>query len=295
MHLKYMKLAYEEALKAFEQGEVPIGAIVVYEDQIIGKGFNRRQHHHHPFGHAEVEAINEAAQFLGSWNLTDCTLYVTVEPCPMCAGALIQSQCTRVVYGASEPNSGSLGSIVDLSKLGYNHSIEVISGVMERECKLLMQEFFKKLRSDKVKVKRISDVDFKDYLKVRTDVFVIEQKVPIELEIDELDTLEHNGVIHIGAFINDTLVGTSRLIKDGKDLKVGRVAVLKAYRKQGVGEAMLRYAEVQAQNNGFQRLKLGAQLSAIPFYEKSGYIAEGDIYLDANIEHRDMVKLIVRK
>lgn len=287
-----MEHAIELAKEAFQQGEVPIGAVVVYRNQIIGKGFNKREMNHSPMAHAEIEAITQASQYLKSWNLSECALYVTVEPCPMCAGALIQSQCSSVVYGINEPNSGSLGSIIDLSSLDYNHKIKVTSGILQEECQKLMKDFFKNLRQNKPKVRRITKDTFGDYLNVRKQVFVVEQNVSLDIEIDELDSLEVQNVIHIGAFINNDIVGTSRLIKEGSTLVVGRVAVLKEYRKQGVGAAMMAYAETQALNNGFKYLKLGAQVSAIPFYEKSGYKAEGDIFLDANIEHRNMVKVL---
>ena len=289
MHQKYMVEALTLAQQAYHENEIPIGAIIVYNDQIIGRGYNKRQQDHNPIGHAEIMAIQEASQFLKSWNLSDCTLYVTVEPCPMCAGALLQSQFGTVVFGVSEPNSGSLGSIVDLSDYPYNHKMNVVKGIMETECKDLMTSFFREVRKMKIKVRKVTEENFEDYLNIRKEVFVEEQQVPIELEIDELDDLSVKTVTHIAAFVGDEMIGTSRLIKDGKTLRVGRVAVLKKNRKQGVGEAMLKYAKIQAENNGYERLVLGAQLTAIPFYEKSGYVVDGEIYLDADIEHKDMV------
>lgn len=290
MDQHFMEEALVLARRAYNEKEIPIGAVVVYEGKIIGKGYNIRQASHNPLGHAEIIALQEAADYLGSWNLQECSLYVTVEPCPMCAGALIQSQCSKVIFGAKESNSGSLGSVVDLSKMNYNHQLEVTGGVLEDTCAGLMKDFFKELRKEKVRVKKVDTEDFETYLDIRTKVFVDEQNVPIELEIDELDHLNLEGITHVGAFINNQMVGTTRLIKDGKTLVVGRVAVLKEFRKFGVGRAMLAYAEKQALNNGYDQLKLGAQVSAIPFYEKTGFIVVGDIYLDANIEHKDMIK-----
>lgn len=295
MDQKYMKEALVLAKKAYDEREIPIGAVVAYDGKIIGKGYNKRQANHNPIDHAEILAIKEAATYLGSWNLQNCSLYVTVEPCPMCAGALIQSQCSKVFYGAKEANSGSLGSVIDLSKLDYNHRLEVKGGLLEEECVTLMKNFFKDLRNEKVKVKRVSEEDFQQYIDVRTKVFVEEQNVPIEIEIDELDQLNLDVVTHIAAYIDNQMVGTSRLIKDGKTLKVGRVAVLKEFRKFGVGKAMMAYAEKQALNNGFDQLKLGAQVSAIPFYEKSGYVVIGEVYLDANIDHKDMIKNLLKQ
>lgn len=294
MHEKYMRKALLLAQTAYNEGEIPIGAVVVYKDSIIGKGYNQRHSSRKIADHAEIIAINKASEYLGSWNLSDCTLYVTVEPCPMCAGALIQSQCNTVVYGAKEPNSGSFGSVVDLSKYNYNHKINVISGICQKEGEQLMTDFFKALRNTKVKVKKVNESNFDEYLSIRKEVFVDEQKVPLEIEIDELDRLSLDHVTHIGAFKNDEMIATARLIKDDKNLRVGRVAVLKNHRKTGVGAHILEYAYKQATNNGFDALILGSQVSAIPFYEKSGYEVISDIYLDANIEHKDM-KLSIKK
>lgn len=151
---KYMKEALIEADKAGERLEVPIGAVVVCDGKIVGRGFNRREGLKDPLAHAELLAIKEASESLGSWRLEDCTLYVTIEPCPMCAGALINSRMARLVFGARDPKSGACGSVINLVESdSFNHSLELETGVLEEECSLRMREFFKYLRLSKKKNK----------------------------------------------------------------------------------------------------------------------------------------------
>lgn len=142
-----MLKAIELAKKAYEIGEIPIGAIVVDKDgNIIGEGYNRRESDNSPTAHAEILAIEAAAKHLGSWRLTDCTLYVTLEPCPMCAGAIINSRLKRVVYGAFDDKGGACASVVNLFELPFNHKPLVRSRILERECGELLTEFFNNLR-----------------------------------------------------------------------------------------------------------------------------------------------------
>lgn len=144
--VEYMNIALQLAQQAADEGEVPVGAVIVKEDTIIGRGRNRRETIGNALAHAEIEAINEACQTLGGWQLVDCTLYVTLEPCPMCAGAIINARIPRVVQGACNIKAGSCGSIVDLFSLPYNHKPALVSGVLEEECQQLLKDFFKKLR-----------------------------------------------------------------------------------------------------------------------------------------------------
>ena len=148
---KFMALALELAREAAAEGEVPVGAVVVRDDQVIGTGRNRRKKAGNALAHAEVEAIDAACRTLGGWQLVGCTLYVTLEPCPMCAGAIINARIERVVQGATNPKAGSCGSIVDLFSLPYNHRPELISGVMEEECQQVLKDFFKAMRAGQVK------------------------------------------------------------------------------------------------------------------------------------------------
>jgi len=146
-HLHYMRLAYNEALKAFEANETPIGCIIVYNGNIAGKAYNMRNTAKNVLRHAEIMAIDQACAYLGDWRLEGCRLYVTVEPCAMCAGAIIQARIDEVVYGANNPKAGCAGSILNiLAEPGFNHQACVISGVMEEECSRLMSDFFKRFR-----------------------------------------------------------------------------------------------------------------------------------------------------
>lgn len=144
--VQFMSLALDLAREAAAEGEVPVGAVVVKDGQIIGTGRNRREAAKNSLAHAEIEAIDAACRYLGGWQLVGCTLYVTLEPCPMCAGAIINSRIDRLVQGAANPKAGSCGSVIDLFSLPYNHHPERISGVLEEECGELLKAFFKRLR-----------------------------------------------------------------------------------------------------------------------------------------------------
>lgn len=145
----YMSLAIEEAKKAAEEGEVPVGAVIVRNGEVIASSHNLREQTHDATAHAETLAIREACKSLGGWHLTDCTLYVTLEPCPMCAGAIINSCIDRVVFGAYDSRDGSFGSVTNLSSFPYSRRPIIEGGVLEDECKAILSEFFKKLRNKK--------------------------------------------------------------------------------------------------------------------------------------------------
>lgn len=142
----FMDQAIALAREAAQEGEVPVGAVVVLGDRIVGTGRNRREKSKNALAHAEIEAINEACRTLGGWRLWQCDMYVTLEPCPMCTGAIINSRIKRLVYGASDNKAGSCGSVVNLFELPYNHKPEIVSGVKKDECAGLLSEFFKALR-----------------------------------------------------------------------------------------------------------------------------------------------------
>ena len=142
----YMNMALELARQAAAEGEVPVGAVVVRDGQVVGTGRNRREACGNALAHAELEAIDEACRTLGGWQLVGCTLYVTLEPCPMCAGAIINSRIERVVQGAMNPKAGSCGSLVNLFDLPYNHKPAVDSGTCADECSSVLKEFFRRLR-----------------------------------------------------------------------------------------------------------------------------------------------------
>ena len=142
----YMLAALELAREAAADGEVPVGCIITRKGQIVGRGRNRREKGKNALCHAELEAINDACTRLGGWRLWECELFVTLEPCPMCAGAIINARIPRVVYGAADAKAGCCGSVCDLFAMEFNHHPTVERGVMEEECAELLQEFFRELR-----------------------------------------------------------------------------------------------------------------------------------------------------
>lgn len=142
-----MKAAIELAKESQKQGEVPVGAVVVKGHTIVGTGKNRREYGKNALYHAEIEAIDNACKKLGGWRLWECDLYVTLEPCPMCAGAIINSRIKRVYFGAYDNKAGSFGSVADFNKLAYNHKPEIYGGIMEEECSKMLTDFFKNLRN----------------------------------------------------------------------------------------------------------------------------------------------------
>lgn len=148
-----MQKALELAKESAKQGEVPVGAVVVKDNEIVGMGQNRREYGKNALYHAEIEAINNACKNLGGWRLWQCDLYVTLEPCPMCAGAIINSRIKNVYFGAYDNKAGSFGSIVDFNSIPYNHKPNIYAGIMEEECSALLKEFFKNLRDKKKNTK----------------------------------------------------------------------------------------------------------------------------------------------
>ena len=147
---RYMRLAIQQAQIAEENGDVPIGAVIVFKNQIIGKAYNQREQLNDPTAHAEIIALTQAAAYIESWRLHGCTIYVTLEPCPMCAGALVLARMDRLVYGCDDPKTGackSLYNIVQDERL--NHRLEVISGVLAADCGMLLKDFFHRRRLEK--------------------------------------------------------------------------------------------------------------------------------------------------
>ena len=142
----YMTLALELARAAAAEGEVPVGCVIVRGDEVVGTGRNRRETVRNALCHAELEAINAACSKLGGWRLWECRMYVTLEPCPMCAGAIINARIPKVIYGAKDKKAGSCGSVCDLFSMEYNHHPQVEAGLMEQECSELLIDFFRQLR-----------------------------------------------------------------------------------------------------------------------------------------------------
>lgn len=147
---KYMREAVRQAKKAYAIGEVPIGCVIVYRDKIIGRGYNRRTIDKNTLAHAELIAIKKAGRKMNDWRLEECTMYVTLEPCQMCAGAIVQSRIPKVVVGCMNPKAGCAGSILNLLQMEeFNHQAELVTGVLESECSQMMKDFFKELRENK--------------------------------------------------------------------------------------------------------------------------------------------------
>lgn len=145
----YMQRALDLAEQAASQGEIPVGAVVVYHNQIVGQGFNLRETRRDPLAHAEMDAISQASRTLGRWRLNGCTLYVTMEPCPMCTGAILNARIDRVVFGTEDAKAGCFGSVVHLPMQGFNHRPLVTRGVLSDECALLLSDFFQHIRDRK--------------------------------------------------------------------------------------------------------------------------------------------------
>ncbi len=146
--IKYMRAALAQARKAYKLGEVPIGCVIVYEDKIIGRGYNRRNTDKTPLSHAEITAIKKAGKFMNDWRLEGCKLYVTLEPCQMCSGAIVQARIPEVIMAAENPKAGCAGSVMDiLNNPKFNHQVSVKKGVLKEECSNLLKKFFIELRA----------------------------------------------------------------------------------------------------------------------------------------------------
>lgn len=155
---KYMREALKQAKKAYDLNETPIGCVIVHDGKIIGRGYNRRNTDKNPLAHAEIAAIKKASKKMGDWRLEECTLYVTLEPCQMCAGAIVQARVERVVVGCMNPKAGCAGSILNLLEMTeFNHQVQLETGVLGEECSALMKTFFKELR-EKQKMRKKANV-----------------------------------------------------------------------------------------------------------------------------------------
>lgn len=144
---KYMRAAVSQAKKAYSTGEVPIGCVIVHDGKIIARGYNRRTIDKNTLAHAEIRAIKKACKVIGDWRLEGCTMYVTLEPCPMCAGAIVQARIDECVIGCMNPKAGCAGSVTNILEMdGFNHKVRVSRGILEEECSALMKNFFKELR-----------------------------------------------------------------------------------------------------------------------------------------------------
>lgn len=147
---QFMREALRQAKRAYAREETPIGCVIVYEGKMIARGYNLRNQKKNALAHAEIRAIHKASKVIGDWRLEDCTMYVTLEPCPMCAGAIVQARMKRVVIGSCNPKAGCAGSVINLLQMeGLNHQVEICKGVLEEECSQMMSSFFRELRLKK--------------------------------------------------------------------------------------------------------------------------------------------------
>lgn len=145
---KFMKIAYNEAVKGYELNEVPIGCVITYEDTVIATGFNQRNKEKNSLYHAEIIAIHKACEYFQDWRLEDCSIFVTVEPCPMCSGAILQSRIKRLIYATPNKKAGCCGSVINImNNKNFNHNVEVIDNILNKPCEELMKKFFQELRS----------------------------------------------------------------------------------------------------------------------------------------------------
>ena len=154
---KFMKEALRQAKKAYAMEETPIGCVLVHEGKIIARGYNKRNKKKNTLAHAEIIVIDKASRVLGDWRLEECTMYVTLEPCPMCAGAIVQARIPKVVIGSMNPKAGCAGSVLNLLEVeGFNHKVKITRGVLEEECSTMLSDFFKELREKKKRLKMLA-------------------------------------------------------------------------------------------------------------------------------------------
>ena len=175
---KYMKEAIRQARKAYALGEVPIGCVIVYQERIIGRGYNRRNTDKNTLAHAEITAINKASRKMGDWRLEDCTLYVTLEPCQMCACAIVQARITEVVMGSMNPKAGCGGSILNILEMPeFNHQVQVRRGILAEECTQMLTDFFKELRIRNRQEKELRRLQQADHDPAAAAAFLKEENI----------------------------------------------------------------------------------------------------------------------
>ena len=296
----YMELAMELAREAAELGETPVGAVIVRKDGLIaGKGKNSREGSRNALCHAEIIAIDQACRTLGGWRLHGCTLYVTLEPCPMCAGAIINSRIDRVVFAASDPKAGSAGSVSDLFGMNYNHRPEVLSGVMETESKALLKNFFTELRRKKQKMSGINLTEVTTASQIESVAKMADEiwhewfpAVISESQIDYMlekfqsvsaitAQLGNEGyryyiIMNGGEYVGYTAI---RPDSDGR-LFLSKIYIKKEHRGKGFGKAVFEFLKGFCRRNGLNAVWLTVNKNntdSINVYKKCGFklIGEG--------------------
>lgn len=280
----YMAMAMELAREAAAEGETPVGAVVVRSDGFVaGRGRNSREKERNALCHAEVIAINEACATLGGWRLSGCTLYVTLEPCPMCAGAIINSRIDRVVYGASDSAAGSAGSLVNLFALGYNHQPQVESGLMKEESEALLKDFFSELRR-KRKMQRIKLVEVKTEQQIEAAAALADEIwhewFPSILSAEQIDSGYTYYILRKG----DTRIGYTaiRTDADGR-LFLSKIYIKKEYRGNGYASEVFAFLKEYCREHNLHAIWLTVNKhndNSIAVYKKSGFRIVGEDVTD---------------
>lgn len=293
----YMDAALLLAQKAFDAGEVPVGAVVVRQSdgRIIGEGRNSREIDRSPISHAEIIAIEKASRFMGGWRLSGCTLYVTLEPCPMCAGAIINSRIDRVVFGAYDPKSGSCGSKTDIFSLGFNHRPLCEGGVMRERCSALLTNFFKGKRENNMNNVKLIISDTADRQRRTASIAydIWHEYFPVLLSNEQIDymlekfcsfeAMQKNiaeGYIYYIISRNGCDIGYTA-IKPEKDntLFLSKIYIYKDHRGKGFSRSVIEFHKQFCKNNGLNAIRLTVNkynLDSIAIYEKLGFKRTGE-------------------
>lgn len=302
----YMAMAMELAREAAAEGETPVGAVIVRSDGFIaGRGRNRREAERNALCHAEVIAIDEACKTLGGWRLSGCTLYVTLEPCPMCAGAIINSRIDRVVYAAQDSAAGSAGSLVNLFELGYNHQPQVEYGIMKSESEALLKDFFSKLRR-KRKMQRIKLVEVKTEQQIEAAAALADEiwhewfpsilsAEQIDYMVDKFQSVRamteqiENGYIYYILRKGDARIGYTaiRTDEDGR-LFLSKIYIKKEYRGNGYAREVFTFLKDYCREHGLHAIWLTVNKhndNSIAVYKKSGFRIIGEDVTDIGNGH----------
>ena len=284
-HTEYMRLALALAAEAFARDEVPVGCVIVHNGEIIGRGYNLRNTQKSVLCHAELTALAEASAALGDWRLEDCTLYVTVEPCPMCAGAIVQARVNEVVFGTRNRKAGCAGSILNiLNEPRFNHQVAVTEGVLAEECATMMSDFFRAFRQKKssphkpvLRAYRMVDnpqlvslffdtvhtVNITDYTAAQCDAWA-----PLNIDVDNwCAPFQHDYTLV--AAQDDTIVGFANLTATGH---LDRLYVHKDHQRQGIATQLLTAITAYARKIGHTEITSDVSITAKPFFTKHNYI-----------------------
>ena len=274
---RYMKEAIRQAKKAEALGEVPIGCVIVKEDKIVARGYNRRNTDKNTLSHAELNAIRRASKKLGDWRLEGCTMYVTLEPCQMCSGAIVQARISRVVIGSMNPKAGCAGSIINLLNMpAFNHQVELTRDVLKDECGEMLTDFFKNIR--KKQKADAASVTFREFLQKGLPGYEIRKGRELVTDISGIDTEPDPGKKSCGAFYKKgNCVAVADFISDYPEKGTG----LCSFRllddklvKKGVGAKLFHHVEAAAEKMKMERLIFTCPKSCEvhrEFWEKAGF------------------------